>query len=181
MPIRIIKGIGIEDYDNEGRLIYVEFENIIFFNGYFPNGQKDHGRVEFKLDFSRKVLDLALDLHNKTKKEIIITGDINTAHCEIDLANPKANSKTTGFLPNERAFIDEMINGGFTDVFRHFNPTLAAQYTWWTYRGDCRERNIGWRIDYFFATNGLVSKVKKVHHMPEVSGSDHCPIMLEIN
>ncbi|MDO9181572.1 MAG: exodeoxyribonuclease III [Bacteriovorax sp.] len=180
-PISIERGIGIPEYDAEGRLIYAEFENIIFLNGYFPNGQRDHGRVEFKLDFSRRVVALAHELHQKTNKEIIIAGDINTAHCEIDLSNPKANSKTTGFLPNERAFIDEMQDGGLTDVFRHFHPGLPDQYTWWTYRGDCRERNIGWRLDYFFATKNLLSRVKSVAHHFEVLGSDHCPIFLEVN
>lgn len=180
-PLSITKGIDIAEYDNEGRLIYVELENLIFINGYFPNGQRDHSRVDFKLDFSRKTLELALKLHKKTKKEIIITGDINTAHAEIDLANPKANSKTTGFLPEERIFIDEVIKKGFTDVFRHFNPNKSNQYTWWTYRGDCRERNIGWRLDYFFATKNLIAKVKRVEHLTAVTGSDHCPIILEIN
>lgn len=178
--ISINKGIGIPEFDDEGRMIWAEFDNIIFMNGYFPNGQRDHGRVKYKLDFSRKVVSLAHELHKKTHKEVIITGDINTAHNEIDLANPKANSKTTGFLPIERAFIDEMIAGGFTDVFRHFNPNKADQYTWWTYRGDCRERNIGWRLDYFFATKGILPIVKKVEHHTEVTGSDHCPILLEL-
>lgn len=177
--LEIKRGLGIKEYDDEGRLIYAEFEKIIFLNGYFPNGQKDHGRVDFKLDFSRRVVALAHELHQKTKKEIIIAGDINTAHCEIDLANPKANSKTTGFLPHERAFIDEMLEGGFVDVFRHFNPDIPHQYTWWTYRGDCRERNIGWRLDYFFATKGLLPKIKKIEHHHLVLGSDHCPILLE--
>jgi exodeoxyribonuclease-3 len=145
----------------------------------FPNGQHDHGRVEYKLDFSRKVVGMALDLHKKSSKEVIIMGDINTAHREIDLANPKANVKSTGFLPIERAFIDEMIAKGFFDIFRHFNPTKKDQYTWWTYRGGCRERNIGWRLDYFFATQGLLSKITKVEHHTEVLGSDHCPILLE--
>lgn len=178
--IAVHRGIGISEYDNEGRLIWAEFENIIFLNGYFPNGQPDHGRVEFKLDFSRKVVELAHKLKLKTNKEVIITGDINTAHTEIDLSNPKANAKTTGFLPNERAFVDEMISGGFTDIFRHFNPEKTGQYTWWTYRGDCRERNIGWRLDYFFATKGLLPFVKKVEHHTHIAGSDHCPILLEI-
>lgn len=176
----IHKGIGIDDYDNEGRMIWAEFENVILMNGYFPNGQNDHGRVDFKLDFSRKVVELAHKLHKQSGKEVIITGDINTAHTEIDLSNPKANAKTTGFLPIERAFIDEMIEGGLTDVFRHFHPGKTGQYTWWTYRGDCRERNIGWRLDYFFATKGLLPKVKRVEHHFEVKGSDHCPILLEI-
>lgn len=178
--ISVNRGIGISEYDNEGRLIWAEFEKVIFMNGYFPNGQPDHGRVEFKLDFSRKVVALAHQLYEKTKKEVIIAGDINTAHSEIDLANPKANAKTTGFLPVERAFIDEMIAGGFTDVFRHFNPNKAGKYTWWTYRGDCRDRNIGWRLDYFFATRGLLPIIKRVEHHAEVKGSDHCPILLEL-
>jgi exodeoxyribonuclease-3 len=180
-PISIQRGIGDPAYDNEGRLIIVELENLILLNGYFPNGQRDHSRVEFKLDFSKKVMELAIELQKKYNKEILITGDINTAHQEIDLANPKANRQTTGFLPNERAFIDELIANGFTDVFRQFHPKLAEQYTWWTYRGDCRERNIGWRLDYFFASKGLMPKIKNIKHCPEVLGSDHCPVWLEIN
>lgn len=179
--ISVTRGIGIPEYDNEGRLIWAEFEKVIFLNGYFPNGQADHGRVEFKLDFSRKVVELAHKLHASTGKEVIITGDINTAHTEIDLSNPKANAKMTGFLPHERAFVDEMIAGGFSDIFRHFNPEKTGQYTWWTYRGDCRDRNIGWRLDYFFATKGLLPLVKKVEHHTEIKGSDHCPILLELH
>lgn len=179
--LSVNRGLGIAEYDDEGRTIWAEFENIIYINGYFPNGQRDHSRVEFKLDYSRKMVELAHSLHKSSKKEVIITGDINTAHCEIDLANPKANSKTTGFLPNERAFVDEMIKGGLTDIFRHFHQGLPDHYTWWTYRGDCRERNIGWRLDYFFGTKGLISKVKRVEHQHQVLGSDHCPILLEIN
>lgn len=177
--LSISKGIGVSEFDDEGRLIWAEFENIILLNGYFPNGQPDLGRVEFKLDFSRKVVAMALELHQKTGKEIIITGDINTAHTEIDLANPKANAKNSGFLPIERAFVDEMIAQGFVDIFRHFNPDKKDQYTWWTYRGGCRERNIGWRLDYFFATKGLLPKVTKIEHHTEILGSDHCPILLE--
>jgi exodeoxyribonuclease-3 len=181
LPVNIKKGLLKEEFDSEGRFISAEFENIIFMNGYFPNGQRDHGRVDYKLAFSRYVMNEALRLHKETGKEIIITGDLNTAHMEIDLANPKSNSKTTGFLPHERAFLDEMIESGFTDVFRHFNKDKADQYTWWTYRGDCRERNIGWRLDYFFSTAGILSKVKKVEHQTHVTGSDHCPILLELN
>jgi exodeoxyribonuclease-3 len=180
-PLNIKRGLDIKHYDDEGRLIYAEFDKVILMNGYFPNGQRDHSRVDFKLDFSRRVVDLAHDLHKKTKKEIIITGDLNTAHTEIDLSNPKSNSKTTGFLPHERAFLDEMVEGGLVDVFRHFHPGIPEQYTWWTYRGDCRERNIGWRLDYFFSTQGLLSRVKNVEHQTEILGSDHCPILLEIN
>ncbi|MGZ3788542.1 MAG: exodeoxyribonuclease III [Bacteriovorax sp.] len=179
-PISIVRGLEMEEFDSEGRLIWAEFDKVIVMNGYFPNGQRDHSRVDYKLDFSRKVVELAHKLHQETKKEIIITGDLNTAHREIDLANPKSNGKTTGFLPHERAFLDEMIEGGFTDVFRHLHPEEPHQYTWWTYRGDCRERNIGWRLDYFFATKGLLKNIANVHHQVDVLGSDHCPIIMEI-
>lgn len=178
--LSINRGMNIKEYDSEGRLIWAEFDNVIFMNGYFPNGKPDHSRVDFKLDFSRRVVELAHSLHQKTKKEIIISGDINTAHTEIDLSNPKSNAKTTGFLPNERAFVDEMIEGGFTDVFRHFHPGLPEQYTWWTYRGDARSRNVGWRLDYFFSTKKLLEKVVNVEHQSDVLGSDHCPILLKI-
>ncbi len=179
-PLSINRGLGIKEFDAEGRLIWAEFDNLIFMNGYFPNGQRDHSRVGYKLDFSKKVVDLAHSLHKQTNKEIIIAGDINTAHTEIDLANPKSNCKTTGFLPIERSFLDEMIKGGFVDIFRHFHPGIPEQYTWWTYRGDCRERNIGWRLDYFFSTPKLIDRVVNVEHLTEVKGSDHCPIILEI-
>lgn len=178
--IAIHRGLEVEEYDNEGRLIWVECKDFILMNGYFPNGGRDLSRVDFKLDFSRKTLKLALKLHKTHKKPIIITGDINTAHTEIDLANPKSNVKSTGFLPRERVFIDEMIAEGFNDLFRHFHPGLPEQYTWWTYRGDCRERNIGWRLDYFFSTPELISKVQRIEHLSEVLGSDHCPILLEL-
>lgn len=181
LPANVTKGLLLDEFDSEGRFISAEFDKFIFMNGYFPNGQRDHSRVDYKLAFSRKVMDEALRLHKLTGKEIIITGDLNTAHTEIDLANPKSNSKTTGFLPHERAFLDEMVANGFTDVFRHFNKDKTDQYTWWTYRGDCRERNIGWRLDYFFSTKGILPNVKKVEHQTHVTGSDHCPILLELD
>lgn len=179
LPLNVKRGLDLPHFDSEGRLLVAEFSDFILMNGYFPNGQRDHSRVDYKLDFSRTVMNEALKLHQETKKEIIITGDLNTAHTEIDLANPKSNAKTTGFLPHERAFLDEMTSAGLTDVFRHFNPGRRDQYTWWTYRGDCRERNIGWRLDYFFATKGLLEKVKRIEHQSHVEGSDHCPVLLE--
>lgn len=178
-PLEVKRGLDEKIYDDEGRFICAHFDKVIVMNGYFPNGQRDHSRVDYKLDFSRAVMNEALRLHQETKKEIIITGDLNTAHTEIDLANPKSNAKTTGFLPHERAFLDEMTDKGFVDVFRHFHHGMPDQYTWWTYRGDCRKRNIGWRLDYFFSTQGLISSVKKVEHHTHIEGSDHCPILLE--
>jgi len=177
---KIHYGLGENKFDSEGRIIWVELPNLVVINGYFPNGQRDHSRVEYKLEFSRKVVKMALEIQKKLKKDVIILGDVNTAHNEIDLANPKSNMNTTGFLPNERAFIDEMIEQGFTDIFRHFHQSLSKHYTWWTYRGDCRERNIGWRLDYFFSTKELIDKIKSVSHQTKILGSDHCPIILEI-
>jgi exodeoxyribonuclease-3 len=169
-------GLGKEEFDCEGRSLITEFESFILINCYFPNGKRDHTRVPYKLEFSKEVASLALKLKKKKKKEVIITGDYNTAHHEIDLANPKTNKKSTGFLPIEREWMDQFEKQGFTDLFRKFTPDENGHYTWWTYRGDCRERNIGWRIDYFFATNDMLPRVKSCDHSPEVLGSDHCPL-----
>jgi exodeoxyribonuclease-3 len=180
-PVNCWKGLGISEFDDEGRTIIAEYKNLILYNCYFPNGQRDLKRVPYKLAFSDEVMKHALKMKKKTGKEVVICGDYNTAHAEIDLANPKTNTKSTGFLLEEREWIDKFISKGFNDVFRLNHPEENGHYTWWTYRGDCRERNIGWRIDYFFTTDGLVKKVKKVYHQPEVLGSDHCPIMLELS
>ena len=180
LEIKNTVGLGIDEFDLEGRTIVTEFENFILFNCYFPNGSRDHSRVPYKLDFSRAVAKKALELKKKTKKEIIITGDYNTAHTENDLANPKTNKKSTGFLPIEREWMDEFHAQGFYDCFRHFQPEGNGHYTWWTYRGNCRERNIGWRIDYFWCTEGLLPHLKRCWHLTDVMGSDHCPIALEL-
>lgn len=171
-------GLGIEKFDREGRTLISEFDNFFLINCYFPNGQRDHGRVPYKLEYSEEVSRLALKLKSTHHKEVIITGDFNTAHHEIDLANPKANQKTTGFLPCEREWMGQFASRGFVDIFRHFTPQEGGHYTWWTYRNDCRERNIGWRIDYFWCTNEFLSKSVHCRHLIEVHGSDHCPIEL---
>lgn len=171
-------GLGRQEFDSEGRTLITEFSNFILINCYFPNGKRDHSRVPYKLDFCREVASLALDLRKKKKKEVVICGDYNTAHHERDLANPKTNTKSTGFLPIEREWMDEFKEQGFTDLFRQFVPEENGHYTWWTYRGDCRERNIGWRIDYFWSTDELLPRVVDCSHSPEVMGSDHCPINL---
>jgi exodeoxyribonuclease III len=173
-------GLGKEEFDREGRTIIAEYDEFILINAYFPNGQRDLSRVPFKLDFSEYLVKKALSLQKKTGKEILITGDLNTAHSEIDLANPKQNKKSTGFLPEEREWVDKFLSRGFVDVFRHFYPNKTGEYTWWTYRGDCRERNIGWRLDYFFATENFCKKIKKIRHLPKVHGSDHCPVELTL-
>lgn len=170
-------GLGIEEFDCEGRTLISEFENHYIINCYFPNGKRDHSRVEYKLNFSDEVMKVGIKLAKK--KPVIIMGDYNTAHNEIDLANPKTNHKTTGFLPIEREWMDKFQSKGFVDLFRSKYPTKEDAYTWWTYRGDCRARNIGWRIDYFWAL-GLKDQIKSVKHLDQVMGSDHCPIELTL-
>lgn len=178
--IQLKSGLDIPEFDDEGRFILAEFESFYLLSGYFPNGQADHNRVPYKLNFSNKVLELANELLQSTKKEIIITGDLNTAHHPIDLSNPQANKNSTGFLPIERKFLDQLIENNYFDVFRHFNPLKKEEYTWWTYRNNCRAKNIGWRLDYFFASKNILSKIKKIEHLKEVLGSDHCPVLLEL-
>jgi exodeoxyribonuclease-3 len=174
-------GLGIPKFDDEGRTTIVKTPDFILYNCYFPNGQRDHNRVPYKLDYCKQVAAHALKEKKRSKLPVIITGDYNTAHHPIDLANPKQNEKTTGFLPNERAWMDEFESQGFVDLFRHQNPDKEGEYTWWTYRNDCRGRNIGWRIDYFFATKDLLPALKRCSHRPEVLGSDHCPVVLELS
>ena len=174
-------GLGIEEYDCEGRTIISEFEDFILINCYFPNGQRDHGRVPYKLAYSEEVAKRALGLKKKTKKEVVITGDYNTAHEEIDLANPKTNKKSTGFLPIEREWFTNFLARGFTDVFRSLNPDENGHYTWWTYRSNCRERNIGWRIDYFCVTNEFTDRISACNHLNSILGSDHCPLELKFS
>ena len=179
-PLKCYDEIGIEKFDKEGRTLILEFKNdFVVINGYFPNGQRDHNRVPFKLEYYARILEI----YNEYKaqgKDVIITGDFNTAHHPIDLANPKSNKNSTGFLVNEREWLDHYKNAGMIDCLRFFEPETAGIYSWWTYRGDCRERNIGWRIDYFMANNEMKDKLLSCQHLPEVMGSDHCPIRLEI-
>lgn len=177
-PLAVKYGLGLEQYDGEGRVIETEYEGFILFNIYFPNGKRDLSRVGYKLAFSDAVLDRCETLKAQGKN-LIICGDYNTAHKEIDLRYPKANQKTTGFLPEERAWIDKFIAHGYVDTLRQFNQE-EGQYTWWTYRLDARNRNIGWRIDYFFVNESFMSQVKDAFILPGILGSDHCPLGIEI-
>jgi exodeoxyribonuclease-3 len=178
-PDEIKMGLGVERFDNEGRVIQFSYPEFELFNIYFPNGGEENKRVPFKLDFYEQLL---LNCENLMAegKEIIITGDFNTAHKEIDLKNPKANEKNTGFLPEERVWIDHFLNKGFIDVFRHLYPEEVV-YTWWTYRFNARKNDVGWRLDYFLVTKGILGKAKDVITHSQVMGSDHCPVTLELN
>jgi exodeoxyribonuclease-3 len=179
-PIQVTLGLGVKKFDSEGRVIIAEYKTFILMNCYFPNGQRDHKRVPYKLEFYRTLLKKIHKLEQKHKKPIILCGDLNTAHKEMDLANPKANIKTTGFLTIERETLDTYFQYGLIDCFRFFHKNQKSAFTWWTYRNNCRERNIGWRIDYFLVTSKLIKKIKKCMHLTDVMGSDHCPLLLEL-
>ncbi len=178
-PKSVQIGLGVEDYDNEGRTIVAEYEDFVLIVAYFPNGGRDHSRVPFKMQYKADFLAFCNRLR-ADGKTVIFCGDVNTAHGEIDLARPKQNEKTTGFLPEERAWIDEVVAQGYIDIFRDLHPNLADAYTWWSLRSGARERNVGWRIDYFFITPDLQDQVVAAELHPLVMGSDHCPISLTL-
>lgn len=177
-PVDIQFGLGNDRFDKEGRLIKTKFPEFTLINVYFPNGKMSEERLKFKLDYYDAFLEFSEDLKKKGE-ELIITGDFNTAHKEIDLANPKDNENYSGFLPIEREWMDKFVSCGYIDTFRKFHPE-PEQYSWWTYRFKARERNIGWRIDYFFITEGLIDKVHDSLILKDVYGSDHAPILLRL-
>ena len=177
-PKRIQQGIGEPKFDNEGRILELDFNDFILFNVYFPNGQMSEERLQYKLDFYEVFFNYT-DEYKKQGRSLIITGDYNTAHNEIDLKNPKANENTSGFLRIERDWLDRISANGYVDTYRHFNPD-TVKYSWWTYRFKARDRNIGWRIDYFFVTQNIIDKgwIKETTINNDIYGSDHCPIGL---
>ena len=177
-PVDVKTGFGIEKFDKEGRILITEFPMFTLFNIYFPNGKKNQERLDFKLDFYDIFLAYADNLKVKGKN-IVVCGDFNTAHKEIDLARPKENENISGFLPIERAWIDTFIDHGYVDTFRHFNKE-PNQYTWWDLKSRARDRNVGWRIDYFFVNKEFIHHIKKSFIMQEIMGSDHCPVGIEI-
>lgn len=179
LPLESEKGLGIPRFDEEGRTIQTLFPGFRIFNLYVPNGKRDLSRVEYKLGFYQELLEVCDVLHQKGEK-IILCGDFNTCHQPIDLRNPEANSGTTGFLPEERAWIDLYLEHGFRDIYRDLYPD-REQYTWWTYRFQARQRNIGWRLDYFLISERLVEQVEDVVIHDDVLGSDHCPVSLLID
>jgi exodeoxyribonuclease-3 len=160
----------------EGRVISTLHPGFRLFNIYFPNGQRGKDRVDYKLEFYATLLKLCDKLHKKGKN-LVITGDFNTAHMPIDLKNPKSNGKTSGFLPEEREWVQKFLDHGFVDIYRRLYPQ-RVQYTWWTYISNARARNVGWRLDYFLISEALVSRVQDVVIHDDVPGSDHCPVEL---
>lgn len=174
-PLSIGNSIG-EKFEGEGRIIIAEYPEFLLYNIYFPNGQMSDERLQYKLAFYDEFLQHC-ESSRKQGKKIVITGDINTAHKEIDLARPKANSVISGFLPIERAWLDKLVAHGYIDTFRMFNQN-EGQYTYWDQRFNARSRNVGWRIDYFFVSEDLKPNVKDAFIQADVQGSDHCPIGL---
>lgn len=185
-PLTVQKELGNGRHDGEGRLLLTELPcpgvpggSVTLVNLYLPNGGQGDHRIAYKLDYYDELLDF-LERLRKEGKNLVICGDFNTAHTEIDLAHPKENEGVTGFLPVERAWLDKFTNAGYVDTFRHFHPGEPEHYTWWSYRTAARKRNVGWRIDYFFVNKEFLPYVKRAWILSDIEGSDHCPIGLEI-
>ncbi|MEA3370903.1 MAG: exodeoxyribonuclease III [Campylobacterota bacterium] len=168
------------DTMDEGRIVETHYDDIVLFNIYFPNGQKDDERLAYKMKFYDDLLDHCEKLR-EDGKSIIICGDVNTAHREIDLKNPKANSKTSGFLPIEREWIDKLLDHGYIDTFRYVNGDEIDRYSWWSYRSSARVKNVGWRIDYFFISEDLAENLEDAFILDYITGSDHCPVGIRLS
>ncbi|MDD4749053.1 MAG: exodeoxyribonuclease III [Methanosarcinaceae archaeon] len=177
-PLNLEAGLKIEEFDREGRILRADYKNFTLLNVYFPNGKASQERLSYKLNFYEAFFEYANRLKVKGKK-LVICGDVNTAHREIDLARPKANEKISGFLPEERAWLDKFLAAGYIDTFRMFNKA-GKNYTWWSMRSRARERNVGWRLDYFFVSKELQENVHSASILSEIWGSDHCPVELEL-
>jgi exodeoxyribonuclease-3 len=175
-----VRFMGIDEFDNEGRCLAADFNDFTLIAAYFPNSQDAGKRLDYKLNFCAAMLGLCNALVKKGR-HILLCGDYNIAHTPIDLARPKANEGNAGYLPEERAWMDKFTKAGYIDTFRHFHPGETGQYTWWSYRTEARKRNIGWRIDYHCVDRDFLPKVKSSIIRPEITGSDHCPVEIELN
>lgn len=177
-PISVKYGIGIDEHDHEGRVITLEMENFYLVTVYTPNSQDGLRRLDYRMTWDDAFRRYLQELDQR--KPVVVCGDMNVAHEEIDLKNPRTNRKNAGFTDEERAKFTELLNAGFTDTFRFFNPTLEGAYSWWSYRFRAREKNAGWRIDYFLVSNRLQSHLQSAMIHNEVMGSDHCPVEVDI-
>ncbi len=177
-PLNVTYGIGIEEHDKEGRVITLEFDNYYMVTVYTPNSQNGLARLEYRMKWEDDFRNYLLNL--KKNKSVIVTGDMNVAHKEIDLKNPKTNRKNAGFTDEERQKMTELLEAGFIDTFRYFYPDTEGIYSWWSYRFKAREKNAGWRIDYFLVSDDLKDKIIDAHIHTEIMGSDHCPVELTV-
>ena len=179
-PLDTQAGFGEKEFDVEGRVLITRHRGFTLLNVYFPNGKRDQQRLDYKLRFYADILSFC-DRLAARGEHLVICGDYNTAHRPIDLAHPKANAKTSGFLPEEREWVDRYLEHGFVDVFRGLHPDEPGHYTWWTYITNARARNVGWRIDYFLVSRAVLPAVVDAAILSDVMGSDHCPVMLELD
>ncbi|HHH84716.1 MAG TPA: exodeoxyribonuclease III [Firmicutes bacterium] len=178
-PVSVLLKTGQEEFDREGRILRLDWDRFTLFNIYFPNGKASPERLDYKMRFYDMILEEAARLRS-SRRSVIICGDVNTAHREIDLARPRENSTVSGFLPEERAWIDRLLAAGFIDSFRHLHPE-PDRYSWWDYKTRARERNIGWRIDYVFISKDLLDVLKASFILDEIYGSDHCPVGIDLD
>ncbi len=178
-PTSVAYGIGIEEFDHEGRVITLEMEQFFLVTVYTPNSQDELKRLDFREAWERAIRAYIAELDKQ--KPVIICGDMNVAHREIDLRNPKSNRRNPGFTDEERAHFNALLEAGFTDTFRHFHPTMEDAYTWWSYRARAREKNVGWRIDYFVTSERLHKHLLSAAIHSEIYGSDHCPVELTLD
>ncbi len=178
-PISVAYGLGVEDLDHEGRLITAEYEDFYLVCCYTPNAQDELKRIDFRMDWENALRDYLMELDKK--KAVIYCGDLNVAHEEIDLKNPKTNRKNPGFSDQERGKMTQLLASGFVDTFRHLYPDLEGAYSWWSYRFQARAKNVGWRIDYFIASSRLAAKISDAKILAAQEGSDHCPVTLELD
>ena len=177
-PLNVSYGIGIEEHDKEGRVITLEFDKFYMVNCYTPNSGRELARLEYRMDWEEAFKKYLVELDKQ--KPVIICGDLNVAHTEIDLKNPKSNKKNAGFTDEERSKIDSLLNTGFTDTFRKIYPDKEGAYTWWSYMFNARANNAGWRIDYFLVSDRISKNIKDAYIYSNIMGSDHCPVGLEI-
>ncbi len=177
-PLDVTYGIGIEEHDKEGRIITLEFDKYYLVNNYTPNSKRELERLSYRTIWEDEIRKYLLKLN--MNKPVIMCGDLNVAHKEIDLKNPKTNRRNAGFTDEERQKMTELLNAGFTDTFRYMYPDKENEYSWWSYMGNARSKNIGWRIDYFIVSKDIQSKIKDAKIHQSVMGSDHCPVELDI-
>lgn len=177
-PLSAAYGMGIDEHDHEGRLITLEFNDYYFLTCYTPNSQNELARLDYRMRWEDDFRNYLLALN--AKKPVIFCGDLNVAHAEIDLKNPKSNRRNAGFSDEERAKMTELLNAGFTDTWRYFYPHKEGVYSWWSYRFKAREKNAGWRIDYFLTSDSLKDKLRGAQIHTDILGSDHCPVELTI-
>jgi len=175
-----VRYMNKQEFDDEGRVLAADYKDFTLIAAYFPNSQDERKRLPYKLAFNDAILKLCKSLEKKGR-HFLLCGDYNVAHTPIDLARPKQNENNAGYLPEERAWMDSFLNAGYVDTFRHFHPDEKGHYTWWSYMGQARAKNIGWRIDYHCVNKSFLPKVKSSIIRPDVPGSDHCPIEIEID